>query len=180
MHSQPSCDVFHNPDSNCNFYFFMRGLCVVYMWLEQTSVNENTTNLECELYLCLALAWRWSDVHLASIFTRWKTLTILNMQKICADVDAHNKWIRFIRRSRQIINGFWRTPSERTDQNFSFFVRWTCVMVCVTGPLYPSHTTHRARLEWQKLEQCIVVRPWIILGYEKSQRVQDEYTSSYK
>ena len=59
------------------------------------------------------------------------------MQKMCAEVDAHNKCITFIRRSRQIINEFCRTPSEsqRIDQNSSFSVRWTCVMVCVTGPL---------------------------------------------
>ena len=99
----------------------MRALCVVYMWLEPTSVNENTTNLERELCLCLALAWRWSDVLLASILTREKTLRFFNMQKMCAEVDAHDKWITFIRRSRQII--FWRTPSEsqRTDLNSSFF-----------------------------------------------------------
>ena len=126
------------------FYFFMRGLCVVYVWLGQILVNENTTNLERVLYLCLALYWRWSDVLLASTFTRGKTLTFWNMQKMCAELDAHNKWITFIRRSRQIINVFWRTPSEsqrtpsesqRTAQNSLFFVRWTCVMVCVTVPL---------------------------------------------
>ena len=39
--------------------------------------------------------------------------------------------------------------------------------------LYPSHTytTHSLRLEWQKSEQCVAVRPWILSGYEKSQRV---------
>ena len=52
--------------------FFMRGLCAVYMWLGQTSVNGNTTNLERVLYLCLTLDWRWSDVYLASIFKRGK------------------------------------------------------------------------------------------------------------
>ena len=104
--------------------FFMGGLCVVYVWLGQTSVNENTTNLERVLYLCLTLDWRWSDVLLASYtFTRGKTLTFLSMHKMCAEVDAHNKWMTFIRRSRQIINEFWRTPSEsqRTDKNSSFF-----------------------------------------------------------
>ena len=113
--------------------FFMRGLCFIYVWLGQTSVNGNTTNLERVLYLCLTLDWRWSDVLLASTFTRGKTLTFLSMQKMCAEVDAHKK---IIRRSRQIINEFRRTPSESqlTDQNSSFFVRWTCVMVCVTGP----------------------------------------------
>ena len=81
----------------------------------------------------LALVWRSSGVH---IHTCGKTLTFLNIQKMCAEVDAHNKWIAFVRCSRHIINEFWRTPSEsqRTDQNSSFSVRWTCVMVCVTGP----------------------------------------------
>ena len=93
VHSLPVCDVFHNPYSNCYLLFFMHGLCVVYMWLEQTSVNGNTTNLEPVLYLCPALDWRWSDILLLSTFTRGKTLTFMNMQKIFAEVDAHNKWI---------------------------------------------------------------------------------------
>ena len=42
----------------------MRGLCVVYVWLGQTSVNESTTSLERVLYLCPALDWRWSDVYI--------------------------------------------------------------------------------------------------------------------
>ena len=101
VHSLPTCYVFHNLDWNC--YFFMRGLCVVYVWLGQTSVNENTTSLVCS-NLCLTLDWRWSNVFLASTFTRRKTFTFLNMQKVYAEVDAHNKWITFIRRSRKIIN----------------------------------------------------------------------------
>ena len=135
VHSLPTCYVFQIVGLKL-FFFFMRGLWVVYVWLGQTSVNENTTSLECELYLCLALDWRWSYVVLASTFTRGKTLTFLKMQKVCAEVDAHNKWITLIWRSCKIINEFWRTPSEsqRTVQNSSFFVRWTCVMVCVTGP----------------------------------------------
>ena len=42
---------------------------------------------------------------------------------MCAEVDAHKKWMTCIRRSRQIINEFWRTTSEsqRTAQNSSFF-----------------------------------------------------------
>ena len=77
-----------------------------------------------------------TDILLTSTFTRGKTLTFLNMQKLCAEVDAHNKCITFIRRSCQIINIFRRTPSEsqRTDQNSSFLVCWTRVSVCVTGP----------------------------------------------
>ena len=85
------------------------------------------------------LAWK-----AAVITTTLGPPPFLNTQKMCAEVDAHNKWITFIRRSRQIINVFWRTPSEskrtpsesqRTAQNSPFFVRSTCVMVCVTGPL---------------------------------------------
>ena len=111
--------------------FFMGGLCVVHMWLRQTSVNANTTNLERVLHLCLTLDWRWSDwldwrwsdALLASTFTREKTPTFLSIQKMCAEVDAHKKWMTCIRRSRQIINEFWRTTSEsqRTAQNSSFF-----------------------------------------------------------
>ena len=123
----------------------MGGVWVVYVWLGQISVSINTMNLERVLYVCPALDWRWSDVLLASTFTRGKTLTFSSMQEMCADVDAHKKWMTFIRRSRQIINEFWRTPSEsqRTNRNSSFFVRWTCVMICVTGPLshlYPRYT----------------------------------------
>ena len=128
IHSLPACDVFRNPDSN--FFFFLWVDCASFMcdWdqgyynvlvslLGQTSVNENTTNLERVLYLCLTLDWRWSDVLLSSTATRRKSLTFLSMQKMCALVDAHKKWLTFIRRSRQIINEFCRTPSEsqRTD-----------------------------------------------------------------
>ena len=50
-----------------------------------------TVYLERELYLCLTYDWRWSDVLLPSTFTREKALIFLNMQKMCAEVDAHNK-----------------------------------------------------------------------------------------
>ena len=70
-------------------YYFMRGLCVVYVSLGQTWVNENTTNLDRVLYLCLTLDWRWSDVLLASTFTRGKTLTFLNTQRLIKTTD-HN------------------------------------------------------------------------------------------
>ena len=53
--------------------------------------DENTTNLERVLYLCLTLDLRWSDVLLVSTFTREKRPTFFNMQKMCAKVDAHNK-----------------------------------------------------------------------------------------
>ena len=111
----------------------MGGLYVVYVWLGQTPVNKNTTNLECVLYLCLKLDWRRSDVLLASTFTSGKALTFLSMQKMCAEVEADKKWLTFIRSSRQIINEFWCTPSE--SQRTDHCVCWTCVMVCVTGPI---------------------------------------------
>ena len=82
------------------YYFFMGGLCGVYVLLGQTSVYENTTNLERVLYLCLTLDWRWSDVLLASTFTCGKNPTFLSMQKMCAELGAHKKWMTFIRRSR--------------------------------------------------------------------------------
>ena len=87
VHLLPDCDVFHYPDSI--FFFFVGGLCVVYVWLGQTSVNENTTNLERVLYVCLTLDRRWSDVLLASTLTRGKTLTFLNMQKM---THIKNEW----------------------------------------------------------------------------------------
>ena len=67
----------------------------------------------------LALVWRSSGVYILT----WKNAHILSMQKMCAEVDAHREWMTFIRRFRQIINEFRRTPSEsqRTDQNSSFF-----------------------------------------------------------
>ena len=145
VHSLPTCHVCHNRNSNCYFLFFyawtVRRLCVTGTNLGQRKHNQ----FRAWAYLCLALDWRWSDVLLASTFTRGKMFTFLNMQKMCAEVDAQYKWITFIWRSRKIINEFWRTPSEsqRTAQNSSFFVRWTCVMVCVTGPLLRnSSVTH--------------------------------------
>ena len=105
------------------FYFFMRGLCVVYVWLGQTSVKGNTTNLERVLY------WRWSDVFLASTFTRGKTLTFLNVQKTCAEVDAH-----------ALVKSSTNSKERPANHNaltkiLHILVRWTCVMVCVPGPL---------------------------------------------
>ena len=108
------------------------------MWLVQTSTNENTTNIERVLHLCLSLDWRQSDVLLASTFTRGETLTFLDMHQMYADVYAHIKWISFIWRSRQIINEFWRKPSEwqRTDQNCSFFRLYS---MCDTGKVGLCH-----------------------------------------
>ena len=91
VHSQPACDVFYNPTQTVIFYFFMCGLCVVYVRLGQTLGSKNTTNLERVLHLCLTLDWRWSDVLVASRFSRGKTLKFLNTQRMCAEVDAHNK-----------------------------------------------------------------------------------------
>ena len=122
MHSLLACDVFHNPDSNWkkkNYGWTVRRLCVTGTNLGKRKHNE----LERVLSLCLTLDWRWSDVLLTSTLTREKTLTFLYMQKMCDEVDAHKKWMTLIRHFRQIINEFWRTPSEsqRTDQNSSFF-----------------------------------------------------------
>ena len=40
VHSLPACDVFHNPDSIFFIFFFMGGLCVVYVRLGQTSATK--------------------------------------------------------------------------------------------------------------------------------------------
>ena len=109
----------------------VRRLCVTGKNLGQRKHNEFRACALLVPNVRLALVWRSSGVYIY----KWKNAHIFSMQKMCAEVDAHKKWMTFIRRSRQIINEFWRTPSEwqRTDQNSSFFVRWTCVMVCVTG-----------------------------------------------
>ena len=44
----------------------MRWLYVVYVWLGQTSVNENTTNLERVPNVRLALVWRSSGIYIHS------------------------------------------------------------------------------------------------------------------
>ena len=147
VHSLPACDVFHNTDSNCIF-FFMGGLCVVYhvhVWLGQTSVNTNTRYLERVPYLCLTLDWRWSDFLLASTFTCRKTLTFLSIQKMCAEVDAHKKWMTFIRRSCQTSTNSDARPANHNalTKILHFFVRWTCVLVCVTGPkAFDAYSAH--------------------------------------
>ena len=118
------------------FFIFSGMDCASFMCDLDKTVNKNITNLERVLSVRLAQVWRSSSVY---SFTRGKTLSFLSMQKMCAEVDAHNKWITFIRRSRQIFNKFWRTPSESqsTDQNSSFFVPW---IGCVTGPLVSTAT----------------------------------------
>ena len=82
----------------------MRGLSVVYVWLGQTSVNENTTNLEHILVpnVRLALVRRSSGVHIHT----WKNAHIFEHAEMCAEVEAHIKWITFTRHSRQIIKEF--------------------------------------------------------------------------
>ena len=76
VHSLPACDVFHNPDSIFFFFFFMGGLCVVYVWLGQTSVNANTNKFRaCALLVPnvrLALVWRSSGVYIHT----WKNAHI--------------------------------------------------------------------------------------------------------
>ena len=72
LHSLPACDVSHNPESNCYFLFChawtVRRLCLTGTNFGQRKPHENTTNLECELYLCLTLekrmVWRFSGVYI--------------------------------------------------------------------------------------------------------------------
>ena len=68
----------------------------------------------------LALVWRSSGVY---IHTLKNAYIFEHAENVRTEVDANNEKITFIRRSRQIFNEFWRTPSEsqRTDQNSSFF-----------------------------------------------------------
>ena len=138
MHSLPACDVFHNPESKCYFFFChawtVCRLCLTGTNLGQRKPHENTTNLERVLYLGLKLDWRWSDVLLASTFTRGKTLTFLNIQIMCADIDAHNIRITFSRLSRESSTNSNARPANHNalTKILHFFVRWTCVMVCVS------------------------------------------------
>ena len=62
-------------------------LCVTGTNLGQWKHNEFRA---CAL-LVPNVRLRWSDALLASTFTRGKTRTFLSMQKMCAEVDAHNK-----------------------------------------------------------------------------------------
>ena len=108
------------------FYLWSVRRLSVYVWLGQTSVNENTTNYirACALFVPnvrLALVWRSFGVYIH---------TFLYKQKMCTEVDAHKKWMTFIRRSSTNSDA---RPANQTDQNSWFFVHWTCVMVCVTG-----------------------------------------------
>ena len=70
------------------FFFYawtVRRLCVTLTNLGQRKHNEL---IVCAL-LVPSVRLPWSDVLLASTLTREKTLTFLNMQKMCAEVDAH-------------------------------------------------------------------------------------------
>ena len=125
--------------SGLNFFFFFDGwtvrrLCVTGTNLGQREHNEFRACALLVPNVRLSLGWRSSRVYIHT----WKNAHIFEHSE---KVDAHKKCMTFIRRSSQIINEFWRTPSEsqRTDQNSSFFVRWTCVMVCVTGSI-PANT----------------------------------------
>ena len=119
------------------FYLFMRGLYVVYVWLGQTSVNENTTDLEHVLYLCLALDWGCSEVLLPFTFTGRKMLT--------STVDAHKKWITFIRHFRQLISEFWHTPSE--SQSLNKILHFLCA-----GRAW--------WYVWLGLQFCVFIKKW--------------------
>ena len=101
------------PDIIMSSPSFMGGLCVRRLWVTGTNLGQLKHN---ELRTCallapnvrLALVWCSSGVYIHT----WKTLTFLSTQKMCAEFDAHKKWMIFLRRSRQIINEFRRTPSE--------------------------------------------------------------------
>ena len=91
-------------------------------------------NLDRVLYLCLTLDWFWSGILLASTFTSEITFTFLEMQKMYAEVSAHN------RSSRILVK--LSTDSDARPANHNahtkivhILLRWTCVRVCVTGPL---------------------------------------------
>ena len=119
VHFVAACDFFHIPDSNCYLFIFLCVDCASFMcdWAN-LGLRKHNEFRACALLVprvSLALVWRSSGVYIHT----WKNATFFNIQKVYAEVDAHDKWITFIRRSRQIINEFWRTPSEsqRTDQH---------------------------------------------------------------
>ena len=101
-----------------------------------------TASMWLGLHARLALVWRSSGVYIhmwknAHIFEHaenvrrgWRTQKINDVHQ--AFSSNHNE--------------FWRTPSEsqRPDQNSLFLVRWTRVMVCVTGALNSCRVATRA------------------------------------
>ena len=118
--------------------------------------KPRSTNLERVLYLCQTLDWCWSDVLQASTFTRGKTLTFLSMQKMCAEVDAHKKWMTFIRRPCQIINEFWHTIGSRSSKCSIYYTTlcwttpdWYCCSVYVNYPTTPP-------VPWNIFLYCLV------------------------
>ena len=144
--------LFHNLNSSC--LFFIGRLCVVYVWLGQTSVNENTTYLERVLYLCLTLDWRLSDVFSTTTFTRGKRWHFCAGRKCAQRLTHTNKWMTFIRRSRQIINKFWWTPSDsqRTDKNSPFF----CALEMRDGMCDWAFRPVRVMDEWVMYVSCLM------------------------
>ena len=65
-------------------------MCRICFNLSRLRPNWNTTNFALLLpSVRLALVWRSSGVEIHS----GKTLTFLNTQKMCVEVDVHNKWI---------------------------------------------------------------------------------------
>ena len=127
------------------FFFYgwtVRRLCVTGTNLGQRKHNEFRACAPLVPSVRLALVWRFSGVYIHT----WKNAHIFEHAENVRRGWRTQKWMTFIRRSRQIINEFWRTLSElrRTDQNSSLFVRWTCVMVCVTGPVSATHSAQRA------------------------------------
>ena len=136
MHSLPSCDVFHNLESNCYFLFFcawtVRRLCVTETNLGQRKHNEFRA---CALLVSIALDWRWSDALLVSKFTRGKTFIFSNMQKMSLTHTVNEK-----RLSDVLVKSPTNCDARPANHNaltkiLHFLVCWTCVMVCVTGSL---------------------------------------------
>ena len=105
------------------------GLCVVYVWLRQTSVNENTTNLERVLHLCAGLTFFWrlhSHVEKRSHFwtcrkcvqtlthtkNEWRSLGVLvklstNSDARPANYNALTKILFFIFCAVDVRDGIW-------------------------------------------------------------------------
>ena len=153
----------------------MRRICLTGANLGQRKHNEFRACALLVPSVRLALVWR------SSTLTRGKMLTFLTMQKMCAEVDAHDQWITFIRRSRQIINKLWRTPSESqsTAQNSTFYcavVRdgmcdWALIHAVTTTLLVCwTHVWTTSQGLWPKLSQPIIGTP-VSDGHECANRV---------
>ena len=94
VHSLSACDIFHNPDSNCYFYFFyawtVRRLCVTWTNLGQRKHNEFRACALLVPNVRQTLVWRSSGV---DIHTRKN-----------AHIFAHAKNVRIGRRTQSINN----------------------------------------------------------------------------